>query len=312
MRVVVLTHADDAYVPDRVIHALRARGAHPIRVDSDRFPAGLRVSVTRAPDKAWLVLGDERVALDDVAAVWCRRLWTPELPPDLDEATVAACRIESMTALEGALATATRARFVNPPDADRSAMHKLRQLQVAAEVGLTIPPTLVSNDPDEVRAFCARHPAAITKLLAVDHVGAARMYTRRIAATDLDDLDGLQLAPMLAQAEIPKRIELRVAVVGTRCFAGGIRAGTGDGPVDWRDPAAPDLGWEPADLDATVAERLVELTRRLGLVYGAVDLIVGPDGACTFLEINPGGEWGMLEHALGLPVSEALADALVG
>lgn len=319
-RVVVLTHSRDEYVPDRVIAAVEARGASAIRVDSDLFPGALRVSLTRDPDEAWLTVAGDRVSLHAIDAVWCRRLWPPTLPDGLDEESAAVCRHEGLAALEGALRTATRARFVNPPDADRAAQHKLWQLQVARSVGLTVPPTLVTNDPDDVRAFCARHPAAITKLLTVDHVGTTKLYTRRLAPQHLDDLDGLQLAPLLVQAEIPKRIELRVAVVGRRCFTGGIRAAVGDGtvgggagrgPVDWRHPSAPDVDWEPWELDATVAERVVALTRALGLVYGGVDLVVSPDGAVTFLEINPAGEWGMLERSLGLPIAEALADALV-
>lgn len=49
---------------------------------------------------------------------------------------------------------------------------------------------------------------------------------------------------------------------------------------------------------------------KLGLVFGAVDLICTPSGELVFLEVNPGGEWGMLERDLGLPISEAIADAL--
>jgi hypothetical protein len=49
----------------------------------------------------------------------------------------------------------------------------------------------------------------------------------------------------------------------------------------------------------------------LGLAFGAVDLICTPSGEHVFLEVNPGGEWGMLERDLALPVSEAIAAALV-
>ena len=51
--------------------------------------------------------------------------------------------------------------------------------------------------------------------------------------------------------------------------------------------------------------------RDLGLVFGAVDLICTPAGEHVFLEVNPGGEWGMLERDLGLPISEASASALL-
>lgn len=63
-------------------------------------------------------------------------------------------------------------------------------------------------------------------------------------------------------------------------------------------------------LPSDVGAKLIALARRLGLVFGAADFIVTPDGRHVFLEINPAGEWGMLERDLSLPISEAIADEL--
>lgn len=49
----------------------------------------------------------------------------------------------------------------------------------------------------------------------------------------------------------------------------------------------------------------------LQLRQGAIDMIVTPTGEHVFLEVNPTGEWGMLEAELELPISTALADALL-
>lgn len=52
----------------------------------------------------------------------------------------------------------------------------------------------------------------------------------------------------------------------------------------------------------------------LGLVYGAFDLVVGPDEAgdeiVSFLEINPGGQYGFLEAATGVPITDSLVRLL--
>jgi len=56
---------------------------------------------------------------------------------------------------------------------------------------------------------------------------------------------------------------------------------------------------------------LKTLTSELGIVFGADDLICTPSGEHVFLEVNPGGEWGMLERDLDLPISDALAEALL-
>jgi hypothetical protein len=51
--------------------------------------------------------------------------------------------------------------------------------------------------------------------------------------------------------------------------------------------------------------------RRLGLVYGAIDLRLTPEGRYVFLEINPSGQFLYVEHATGQPITAALAKALI-
>ncbi|MNC96757.1 hypothetical protein D3C83_142150 [compost metagenome] len=48
------------------------------------------------------------------------------------------------------------------------------------------------------------------------------------------------------------------------------------------------------------------------LNYGAIDLILTPEGRYVFLEINPVGEFFWLESYPGLPISAAIADVLLG
>ena len=48
----------------------------------------------------------------------------------------------------------------------------------------------------------------------------------------------------------------------------------------------------------------------LGLVYGALDFVVGPDETFTFLEANPGGQFGFLEANTGVPLTGTLAALL--
>ena len=310
-KVLLLTHRRDEFVPDRVYAALQHRGARPLRVDTDLFPGTSLFSLRRGPDAGFLKIGGDRFDLEDVAAVWWRRIW-PQKPADLEENVAMVCLLESEAMLEGLFTGIAGLHHVNHPAADRAAAGKLMQLGLAQRVGLAVPPTLVSNDPEEIRRFVEEYPRSVTKLLTVNAVRGSRAYTQRIQAADLEDLEGLSLSPMLLQAEIPKQIELRVAVVGKQCFTGGIRAAVGSGPVDWRHPQAQGGDWEPWSLDPKIVVQLTALVGELGLVYGGVDLIVQPDGQVVFLEVNSFGEWGMLEQSLGLPVADALAGALLG
>jgi len=52
------------------------------------------------------------------------------------------------------------------------------------------------------------------------------------------------------------------------------------------------------------------LMRRLGLVYGAIDLRLTEDGRYVFLEINPAGQFLYVEQQTGQPITAALAACL--
>lgn len=324
--VLLITHSGDRYTIDRVAEELARRGARARRIDCDRFPTELRLTsaIDPAEGSARRTIRDAQGVIegDAVRAVWLRRLWPAALDDELDPSLRDACVRESMAALLGFLDGLGDRRMVNPFDADRAAENKLRQLRLAAALGLEIPRTLVTNDPDRVLAFYdALGGRMITKMLtAVTQSmsgGTAFVHTSEVRPEDLEALDGLRYGPMVFQEHVPKAHELRVAVIATpggegRCFAGAIDASATDaGRVDWRRSSPTQAAWRPGTLPDDVAARSIELLRTLGLVYGAVDLIVTPDGRHVFLEVNPGGEWGMLERDAGLPIAAALADALL-
>jgi hypothetical protein len=50
---------------------------------------------------------------------------------------------------------------------------------------------------------------------------------------------------------------------------------------------------------------------RLGLVYGAIDMRLTPDGRYVFLEVNPSGLWLFVEEPTGLPITDAVVDWFV-
>jgi MvdC family ATP-grasp ribosomal peptide maturase len=318
--VLLLTHSGDYFTVDRVAAVLNRRGVRPFRFDTDRFPAQIKLAARFAGAKTSHVIADgaHRVAATEVRAVWARRFWPPRLAPDLDPNFHAMCVRESMAAIEGFLDGLHFARWVNDPRRDREAESKLLQLRIAAEVGLPVPRTLVTNDPQQMRRFFREVKGnMVAKLLRPVSISmdanSGFVHTSVVTKKDLDEVDLLRHSPMVFQERITKSCELRIAIVGDKLFVGSIDASNSSrGQVDWRLASPDEAKWERAQVPDQVATALKAFMSKLGLVYGAVDLIRTSDDDYVFLEVNPGGEWGMLERDLNYPISEAIADALLG
>jgi MvdC family ATP-grasp ribosomal peptide maturase len=317
--VLLLTHSGDYFTVDRVAEALLERGSRVFRFDTDRFPGEVKLSAKFTPPETDHVIEDRGSALQtsEVRAVWARKLWQPRLAEDLDPSFHDSCVRESMAAVQGFLDGLHRARWVNNPLRDQAAENKLLQLRIAMEVGLQVPRTLVTNSPERLRSFFAAVDGQmVAKLLTPMSIsmdgGSAFVYTSEVTEADLADGDMLRHSPMVFQEHIPKSCELRIAFVAGQLFTGAIdSSGSTKGQVDWRLSSPDETSWARDAVPDHLAASLKTMMAKLDLVYGAIDLIRTPQGEYVFLEVNPGGEWGMLERDLDYPISAAIAAALL-
>ncbi len=317
--VLLLTHSEDFYTIDLVAQALVHKGVRAIRFNTDLFPSQVKLLARSGDVRAAQLFTEtgEQVSVDEVRAVWARKLWSPRMADDLDDRYRSMCINESSAALEGFLDALHNARWVNDLDRQRDAENKQRQLRVATRAGLRVPRTLVTNDANAAREFFSETEGqTVAKLLrpiAISMDAAESfVYTNRVREADLAGAGALRHSPMVFQELIPKAFELRVACVAGEAFAGAVYAsGSSRGQTDWRRAAPEECQWQKFQLPTEVTSGLQTLMSDLGLVFGAVDLICTPSGEYVFLEVNPSGEWGMLERDLGLSISEAIAGALL-
>jgi MvdC family ATP-grasp ribosomal peptide maturase len=317
--VLLLTHSGDFYNIDLVAEALTRRGARPFRLNTDRFPTSVKLSAHLEDDRTTQLITDEgkQVFTSEICAVWARKLWMPQMDADLDERFREMCVRESVAALEGFLDALHDAFWVNDIQRERAAENKQRQLRLAAQAGLRIPRTLVTNDPLAARQFFieteGRMVAKLLRPLTVSmNAPTLFVYTSQVSEEDLASAETLRHSPMVFQELIPKARELRVAWVAGEAFTGALDAsGTSRGQTDWRLAQPEECRWQTAELPDEVSCGLQSLMSGLGLVFGAIDLICTPTGEYVFLEVNPSGEWGMLERDLGLPIADAIARTLL-
>ncbi len=305
----VATEADDP-TADMVIAELNRRDVPVVRFDPADIGADLTVSArfgTCSVPVAGQVRTLSRSAeLTDVRAVYWRRPRWPTFPHlDEDDTRLATAQVRhglggTLYALEGPL-------WVNHPLRITAADHKPAQLALAQRLGLTVPPTLVTNDPDEAREFIGSHDRVIHKTLRwTPYARDGVPLTGWAEPVTVDEIDArVGVTPHLFQARVEKVADLRVLVVGGRTFAVRITSGL----LDWRKDYSA-LSYTVAHLPDQVDKALHTYLARLGLVSGSFDLAVDRAGDLWWLELNPNGQWGWLETQTGLPMSAAFADLL--
>ncbi|MGK5628497.1 ATP-grasp ribosomal peptide maturase [Streptomyces sp. URMC 123] len=314
--VLIVTSLEDV-TADRVIAALNEREVPLARVDPADIGPGLtfgaRIGSGTSTWGGRLRTAGREVELGEVAAVYYRRP-TPyaarfaHLPAQQRDFAVA----EARHGLGGVLSHLRGTRYVNHPLAVTAADFKPAQLQEAARLGLSIPPTLITNDVEQARRFAADHGPVIYKTfrgLPRDedgHTGA--IWAQRVDPETFDA--SLAVTAQLFQAEVPKTGDARVTVVGSRVFAQRITAP--DGALDWRSGDWGELVHVPIAVPATIETALHGYLSAFGLGFGCFDFALTGDGGApehwVFIECNPNGQWGWLPDADA--ITQAFADIL--
>ena len=311
MILIVSSLTDDHTVA--VLDRLAERDADVRLLDLSAFPTELRLAADHHPDgthRHRLSDADETVDLADVNVVWWRRPQPFSLDPKIVDPTDRRFAYTECSQAVNGLFYALDAVWMNDPSRDTVAGHKLYQLGVAGEAGLEVPRTHVTNDPESARAFAVEADPGRTVYKAFMAQPEAWRETRTLTPEELIHLDDVALAPVIFQEYVPAECDLRITVVGEEVFAVAIDASETDYPTDYRMNLG-DARVETHDLPAVVRERLLSFMDRLGLVYGAIDMRLTPDGRYVFLEVNPSGLWLFTEEPTGLPITDAVVDWFV-
>jgi glutathione synthase/RimK-type ligase-like ATP-grasp enzyme len=308
--ILIVSHPADDHAAG-VLVALKRRGQAAVLVDTARFPndVALTQSFENERQHYELQVGGQHIDLSECGAAWWRRplpfTLAPGLAPEVASFTYSECQ-EAVSGLWSALDI----HWVNPPALDDVAHHKPYQLAVATQVGLTIPRTLITNDPEAARGFIDKLGIENTVYKTFLASETCWRETRILRPEEIDLLDRVQLAPVIFQEFVPAAVDVRVTVVGAKMIATAVRTAPESYQVDYRMDME-GARFEPTELPEATQKRIRALMKRLGLVYGAIDLRRTADGQDIFLEINPAGEWRFVEERTGQPITEAMAELLV-
>ncbi|MGH3915386.1 MAG: ATP-grasp ribosomal peptide maturase [Pseudonocardiaceae bacterium] len=314
MTVLILTREFDP-TADAVVQALTQRQVPVFRTDLSDFPRWLRLDAElregRWSGRLWTVY--RAVELGDVRSIWNRNPSSYVFPSCMTAAEQDFCSREARLGFGGVLASLD-ALWANHPNRCADAIFKPYQWVVAAECGLSVADTMITNDPVTALRFLDRRDATATKALGPsgitedDQVRVA--YTRYLTDDDLAEIECVSLTATTLQEFVPKAFEVRLTVIGDRWFPIAIYAATDGTRTDWRsDPSA--LTYEFVSVPDTVVDGVSRYMKRMNLAYAGLDFVITPDDQWVFLEANSGPQFGWLETATGAPMVSAMADLLM-
>jgi len=313
--VLILTDALDAHAPP-VIEEIRRRGATTHCFDLADFPERVRLQA-HPPAQGTLQYQDQTIKLEALTSIWWRRPHRYKAPEWYEPGLQEFLERETYRGFIGVLESSP-ALWVSRTTNIRRAELKALQLATAQKMGLRVPRTLITNDPEAVRAFSETcQGKIIVKPIARGIIEGKCpekfLFTNVVQEHHLEPsiLEGVRSTAHLFQEMVAKELELRVVVIGRHIFAVEIHSQQSERTrLDWRR-WYPDLSYGIHHLPASIENRLFQLVLYFDLQYASMDLILTPDGDYVWLELNPNGQFYWLQREVPhLHLKEAMADLL--
>jgi len=309
--ILCITHSQDFYNIDIFFDYLRSKNIPYFRLNSDHINHLQKISI----NEDFFEITDENgntINSKEIKAVWHRKAWKISVPEELDEDyekiflnEYGSLRYNLLTILEDV-------PWSNPYEKERKADgNKMYQLKIAQKNNLIIPKTLFSNNEEKITQFFHEHcnGKAVAKLHGVitkSMSGENFLSTTIIDENNLEFISDITYCPMIFQPYIEKEYELRIVYIDGEFFTGKINNSES---ADWR--VSQGNFWSKYDLPENIKADLTSMMKEMGLYLGAIDMIKSTDGNYYFLEVNPQGEWGMLQKELNFPIAETIADNLI-
>jgi glutathione synthase/RimK-type ligase-like ATP-grasp enzyme len=261
--------------------------------------------VNREEVSGELRIGGRTYALQEFVGVYTRMMDDRFLPELSDEPPGSSlrnyCRSFHDTLTRWMEIAPTRVINRCAPMASNSS--KPYQSQLIREQGFLIPEILITNDPELVHRFRAKHARVIYK-----SISAVRSIVQELIDEDEQRLERIRWCPTQFQAYVDGT-NLRVHTVGNEVFATAVRSEATDYRYATRQSG------EPAELREVVlsdelTEQCIRLSHSLGLEFAGIDLKVTPNDEVYCFEVNPCPGFSYYEANTSQPISAAVARRL--
>lgn len=300
MNILIIGNSEDAHA-EHIKNVLTQEGVNADYLDTRLFPTQLRMSWQPNTQLGYLSLSEQRkLKLQDIHSIFWRNFFDVYVPPMADANQQLIAYNDSISLLRTVF-KACPARWVNSWEAYQFHKEKPLQLSKVQQIGVKIPQTLVSNDPEEVIEFVQAQDKAIfkpvyggahTQFVTKDHLEPKRLSL------------ALSLSPITIQEYIPGT-NIRSYVIGTSVYSAEIRSHS----LDFREDAEAEL--IPVELPEFVQQECLAIAQALMLKWTAIDWRLNPWGEYVFLEANPSPMFLYFEDKTGFPITQQLLKLLM-
>lgn len=195
-------------------------------------------------------------------------------------------------------------------------VNKLKVLSKAIEVGLIIPQTKVLTHKSDVVKMSKSFPIIVKSISDIHTLGNAnkiRSYlTKELSLDDIGNLDDT-FPPSLFQEKIEKEVEIRTFFFFGECYSIAIFSQSdATTTIDFRNynRLRPNRR-DPYQLPKEIEDKLRELMAAIELNTGSIDIVKTVKGEYVFLEVNPVGQFGMVDESGNYNLYEIIAKKLI-
>ncbi len=291
MTILIITH-QRGFESDVVIDKLKTLNLPFFRLNQDDGASISQFSFLNTSDgeKVSLRSDDRTIELSKIRHAWFQQPPPFRGQPNDIEQTLQ--RNNLATFLEGSLELLT-VKWLNKPSNVSRASNKMLQLHFASEVGLQIPETCISNNPNIVRTFCSKGSTIVKNLNSpwvAQGDATVISYTELVQDEWIQDDQSVIFCPLIYQRFVERKHDYRVIVLRDAVFVSRYDSEKGD-IVDVRRDNETGSSFYKHSIDSEQILKLKKLMLIFGVDYCSADFIEDRFGNILFLEMNLCGAW---------------------